>query len=434
GGFKRDSSTILQALVFHDMQFSQKGILVFIDYKRAFDSGRPFKLFGILRARGISDDFISVFQSLYYGGKTQVVVNGALTEKILQQNGFTQGGPTSPIAWNLYIDPLAQYLNGKIPRKDPVGYLWADDVCLRFNKVLDVSHIQTMLEIATQYGREYYLSPSISKCGVIIPTNLPVDKQTEACKLKFHDNTLPVVKTYKYLGFDVDQNGINLKLTAKRLFEKAMKVLSCLEWAGVTWSPFERLIMFKIFCLSIPLYIGPFIALLKLSHYKADQSAEAVTLFRTLLEEGLKWVYSCSKVTYIERNLAGLPLVEQIFYNTARTLKKQVIESRTVTAATVSYEKSKSDSSGLLGHELIPKLRYIKFPERYPEKPLKVATQSETLEFLLKEGSMGSYCSRMGRGLNGVCRELKLKGEKAHLYLKWRQNRPLSVRCPVCDE
>jgi len=213
-----------------------------------------------------------------------------------------------------------------------------------------------------------------------------------------------------------------------------MKVLRCLEGAGVTWSPFERLIMFKIFCLSIPLYIGPLIALLKLSHYKAEQSAEAVILFQTLLEEGLKWVFSCNKVTYVERNLAGLPLVERILYNTARTLKKQVTDSRTVTAATVSYENSKTNASGLLNHELIPKLRYVKFPERFPEKPLKAAVQSETLDFLLKEGSMGSYCSKMSRGPNGVCRELKLKGEKAHFYLKWRRNKPLPVRCPICDE
>ncbi|KAI3655347.1 hypothetical protein MP638_001335, partial [Amoeboaphelidium occidentale] len=51
GGFKRDSSTILQALVFHDMQFSQKGIIVLVDYRWAFDGARLYKLHEDLRSK-----------------------------------------------------------------------------------------------------------------------------------------------------------------------------------------------------------------------------------------------------------------------------------------------------------------------------------------------------------------------------------------------
>ncbi|KAI3655416.1 hypothetical protein MP638_006048, partial [Amoeboaphelidium occidentale] len=117
GGFKRDSSTILQALVFHDMQLLHKGIQIFIDYEKAFDSGRPKKVNEHLRSKRVPEFLRSVMQSLYYGGCTQIVVNHHLTEKINQFNGFTQGGPSSPIAWNLYIDPLAKDLNGDIPSK-----------------------------------------------------------------------------------------------------------------------------------------------------------------------------------------------------------------------------------------------------------------------------------------------------------------------------
>ncbi|KAI3655918.1 hypothetical protein MP638_003863, partial [Amoeboaphelidium occidentale] len=94
GGFKRDSSTILQALVFHDMQFSQKGIIVLVDYRWAFDGARLYKLHEDLRSKGLSDTFISLLQSLYCGCSTQIVVNGALTDKISQYNGLIQGGPS----------------------------------------------------------------------------------------------------------------------------------------------------------------------------------------------------------------------------------------------------------------------------------------------------------------------------------------------------
>lgn len=434
GGFKRDSSTILQALAVHDCQRSQKGIMIFIDYKWAFDSGRPSKMLDRMRTMGVPNNIVSVQQSLYYGGSTQVVVNGALTDTIDQHNGFTQGGPSSPVAWNYYIDPLAIKLNGDIPRKDPVGNLWADDVCLRFNRVVDVSFIQSTLDTVTEYGTEYSLKPSITKCGVILHTSLPTHKQSEARSLKFHNNTLPVVKLYKYLGFDFDQNGINIKLTAERIFNKAFTVLQCLERAGVTWSPFERLIMFKIFCLSIPLYLGPILALQEFCYFKAPGTPEAITAFTKLLNGGLKWVFSCNNITYIERNLAGFPEVRQILYNSARTLKRQVSESRTTTAAVISYNQVRTNATALTTHELIPKLYHIKFPEGYPDKSLKVAIQNETLKNLLKEGTMGAYCTQQGRGENGSSRELKLKCDKAHLYIKWRRNKPLPIRCPVCDE
>ncbi|KAI3655647.1 hypothetical protein MP638_002241, partial [Amoeboaphelidium occidentale] len=178
----------------------------------------------------------------------------------------------------------------------------------------------------------------------------------------------------------------------------------------------------------------PILALQEFCHYKAPGTSETITAFTNLLNEGLKWVFSCNSITYIERNLAGFPGVKQILCNTARTLKRQVSESRITTAAVVSYNQVRTNATALTTHELIPKLYHIKFPEGYPDKSLKVATQNETLQNLLKEGPMGACCTQQGRGNNGSCRELKLKCDKAHFYIKWRRNKPLPIRCPVCDE
>lgn len=110
-GFMRGMSTV-------DAIFKVKGIsqayltvkqplhLVFVDFKKAFDSVSHSKLFSILREFNTPEDVVRLIENLYNTASGTINWKGASTNRFNTPVGVRQGCPLSASCFNLYTEHL----------------------------------------------------------------------------------------------------------------------------------------------------------------------------------------------------------------------------------------------------------------------------------------------------------------------------------------
>ena len=68
-----------------------KAVIVFIDFKKAFDSAHRVKMLKILKAYGIPDRLISAIGLMYEGTQARVITSDGETEFLSILAGVLQG-------------------------------------------------------------------------------------------------------------------------------------------------------------------------------------------------------------------------------------------------------------------------------------------------------------------------------------------------------
>lgn len=111
------------------------GLIVALDQEKAYDKIRHDYLWEILRKLNLPEHFIKTIQEMYKGAKTQVMINGFLSNKFEIKRGVHQGDPLSCLLFNIAIEPLAHMIRNstleglKIPKMNEnlKALLFADD-------------------------------------------------------------------------------------------------------------------------------------------------------------------------------------------------------------------------------------------------------------------------------------------------------------------
>ena len=80
-----------------------KATMVFIDFKKAFDSVHRGLLIKILRAYGIPEAIVQLIEGIYTGTKAKVVTADGITEIIDILAGVLQGDTLAPYLFNMFI-------------------------------------------------------------------------------------------------------------------------------------------------------------------------------------------------------------------------------------------------------------------------------------------------------------------------------------------
>ena len=90
--------------------------VLYIDFKKAFDSLHHNKVFASLNKKGVQGKMFQMLLSMYSNLRTRIKINGKLSPPISCNVGLKQGDPTSTTIFNIYINELYTDLKEKCKR------------------------------------------------------------------------------------------------------------------------------------------------------------------------------------------------------------------------------------------------------------------------------------------------------------------------------
>jgi hypothetical protein len=105
-------SVVVAHEIVHSLHKTKEpGVILKLDYEKAYDRVNLDFLLENLRLRGFSEKWIGWIKSVIFGGSVSVVVNGEESNTFKSGKGLRQGDPLSPLLFNLVGDALTKMLS-----------------------------------------------------------------------------------------------------------------------------------------------------------------------------------------------------------------------------------------------------------------------------------------------------------------------------------
>lgn len=241
---------------------STRGVILKLDYEKAYDRVNLDFLIEILETRGFSPIWIKWLQKLIRGGSVGVTLNGNDSKFFNTGKGLRQGDPISPILFNLVGDVLSRMLqkaaNGGLIRgllynsntQGVVSLQYADDTIL-FSDI-DENHLRNLKGTLAWFEKISGMRINFHK-SELIPMNLEeADTHRIAHIFGCPIGELPI----KYLGIPLHYD----RLRREDIQPLIDKILRRVEgWKGKLLSQAARLVLIKTCLASIAVYLLSFI-------------------------------------------------------------------------------------------------------------------------------------------------------------------------------
>lgn len=211
-GFRRieecagQTAALLEAV--HRRSVTNKGtILVFIDFKKAYDMVDHDALLYKLKCIGVTERALDFLRALYSSSSTRVRVGQTKSEIIKLLRGCRQGCPGSPLFFDVYINDLAYDLREigvDIPGVDELmaSLFFADDLLFLTDTV---PKLKRACEIVNAWAIKWGMPLGIPKCGLMVVNSDELREEVEAEHLNctLQGETIPWVESYDYLGIEL---------------------------------------------------------------------------------------------------------------------------------------------------------------------------------------------------------------------------------------
>ena len=150
----------------HSLQSKQaKGVILKIDFEKAFDSVSWDFVLQVLNHMGFSVQWLSWISAIFSSSRVSVLVNGAPTDEFVPSRGLRQGDPLSPLLFNLVGEAFSRLITKAsdlnvlsgiaLPRCEvPISHLqFADDVVMFLeadkNSIVGVKRVLQCFQIVS---------------------------------------------------------------------------------------------------------------------------------------------------------------------------------------------------------------------------------------------------------------------------------------------
>lgn len=246
GGFRKGYSTLTQAAVLHHaLSTGALPIAVLLDLEAAYDKVKEDRLVVALKNQHMPDCLIQLVVGLMFRSASfSVAVNGQVSTPVSRDIGLPQGSPLSPVIFNKFIDSLVVELNTLLsaPRLSvlPNCLFFADDGVLMCRTWDDAARL---LDACERWAIREGMKFKVVKCGVL--TNDTVQRLWHR-PLRIHGHPIPIVSTYKYLGFPLTASGIDFVVHRDNIILRSRQLMNFLSLYSDGWTPKVRLNMFKV--------------------------------------------------------------------------------------------------------------------------------------------------------------------------------------------
>ena len=185
--------------------------LLFVDFKKAYDTVNLEALWKVLALQGVPLHFIALLRDWAAKRQTRVRVNGELSAPFPMSKGVPQGDPLSCLLFNLFIDSLSRFLKSRpdLPGVSAFSHqiivqhlLYADDLVGLAESAEELQRLLLYVhQWASDWGME--LNTGVGKteamvvdADAIAPAQLPPLRLTDGREVRW---TL----SYRYLGYIV---------------------------------------------------------------------------------------------------------------------------------------------------------------------------------------------------------------------------------------
>eukprot|EP00117_Sycon_ciliatum_P017917 scpid39254/ scgid16723/ Retrovirus-related Pol polyprotein LINE-1; Long interspersed element-1; Reverse transcriptase; Endonuclease len=213
-GFRTGRSTVdmlcvLQIIIEKSLEWQNPVSIVFIDYRKAFDTVNHSHLFGCLLDFGFPRHIVCLLQNLYTGMSGVIRWNGSHSPEFAIKKGVRQGCILSPHLFSLYTESVMRVadvdsIGVRIGGRRLSNLRYADDTGLCAHP----SEVSTLTNAVNDAGREKGLSLNLSKTKIMhIGTCTAGANDTAPTPLVVDGERIAEVSSFKYLGSWKTTNG-----------------------------------------------------------------------------------------------------------------------------------------------------------------------------------------------------------------------------------
>ena len=229
-----------------------KAIILFVDFKKAFDSIHRGKMMKILRAYGIPQELVNAITLLYEDTKAKVQTPDGETDLFDILAGVLQGDTLAPYLFAIVIDyvmrqaigdkaeelgfKLHQRRSSRIPAKVITDLMFADDIALLSE---EIDQAQELIKRVEEEAEKVGLHVNAKK------TELMAFGHQDPIILAQSGQRIKVVKNFKYLGgwMESTEKDINIR--------KALAWKACHKLTKIWKSTLKRSIKIRLFIATV---------------------------------------------------------------------------------------------------------------------------------------------------------------------------------------
>ena len=196
---------ILRNIIERCLEVKKDVYLCFIDYTKAFDRVQHSKLIDILENLDIDGKDLRIIKNLYWEQSAAVKIGNEVSKFQPIKRGVRQGCVLSPDLFSIYTEQIMRNI------KDMPGILingqninnvrYADDTTLIAENEQDLQRILNKVIVESE---RMGLELNKNKTQIMVITRKTI---IQNCSIQIKDTVLKQVKSFKYLGTIIDENG-----------------------------------------------------------------------------------------------------------------------------------------------------------------------------------------------------------------------------------